>query len=41
MQDIIDNSYIGPFRVSTIYYFLDAPISGYLLETIKVTKYEV
>ena len=29
MKDIIDDCYVGPFRVGTVYYFLDAPISDF------------
>ena len=29
MQDIIYDSYVGPFRVGTVYYFLDAPTSDF------------
>ena len=29
MQDIIYDSYVGLFRVGTVYYFLDAPISDF------------
>jgi hypothetical protein len=29
MQDIVNNNYIGPFRVGTVYYFMFAPISDF------------